>query len=654
MDKYYKFKKSDLLYAAIIAASLGTLSYYGHHKEATVLFILSIAALVYLDSLYIYKRKKWDRFVDTTIKKMYISVYKSAENADFPIILVGRDGDIIWNNKSARNAFGWEEIESGFEILTGKKAEELFIENGPSSIDIEIKDKVYHINNVYIRSSEGEFNEEMALLTFIDITNIRDAEAKSVSVMLLEIDNFSDLMQSIENDKKPFLLAELEKVIFGYGQNTMALVKRYDSSKYMLIIPNKYLDEEIRKKFNILDKIKEINQGNTIEPTISIGVGMDGQNPRENSQLANAAKELALGRGGDQAVVKTKENLQFFGGKSKEIEKKSRVRSRVVAHALRDLISESGNIFIMGHKNPDMDCLGAAIGINVIARGLGKDARILLEEPYSNILPLLNKFRSTENYKDTFVSVNQASRTIKGDDLLIIVDVHSENYVLDKEFIKNFSKRIIVDHHRRAPDQIQGSTMSYIENYASSTSELVTELIQYIFEKPNLSILEAESLFAGIRVDTKSFNFKTGVRTFEAASFLKRLGASSQDIRELFASDLESYVRKSELIKKAVIEDNIAITTYDGDDADLLLAAQAADELVGFKNINASFVLTRDNDDVVISGRSMGIQNVQVILEALGGGGHMTMAGARLKGVTMEEALQRLKDAISENKKEEE
>lgn len=654
MDKYYKFKKSDLLYAAIIAASLGTLSYYGHHKEATVLFILSIAALVYLDSLYIYKRKKWDRFVDTTIKKMYISVYKSAENADFPIILVGRDGDIIWNNKSARNAFGWEEIESGFEILTGKKAEELFIENGPSSIDIEIKDKVYHINNVYIRSSEGEFNEEMALLTFIDITNIRDAEAKSVSVMLLEIDNFSDLMQSIENDKKPFLLAELEKVIFGYGQNTMALVKRYDSSKYMLIIPNKYLDEEIRKKFNILDKIKEINQGNTIEPTISIGVGMDGQNPRENSQLANAAKELALGRGGDQAVVKTKENLQFFGGKSKEIEKKSRVRSRVVAHALRDLISESGNIFIMGHKNPDMDCLGAAIGINVIARGLGKDARILLEEPYSNILPLLNKFRSTENYKDTFVSVNQASRTIKGDDLLIIVDVHSENYVLDKEFIKNFSKRIIVDHHRRAPDQIQGSTMSYIENYASSTSELVTELIQYIFEKPNLSILEAESLFAGIRVDTKSFNFKTGVRTFEAASFLKRLGASSQDIRELFASDLESYVRKSELIKKAVIEDNIAITTYDGDDADLLLAAQAADELVGFKSINASFVLTRDNDDVVISGRSMGIQNVQVILEALGGGGHMTMAGARLKGVTMEEALQRLKDAISENKKEEE
>jgi c-di-AMP phosphodiesterase-like protein len=301
-----------------------------------------------------------------------------------------------------------------------------------------------------------------------------------------------------------------------------------------------------------------------------------------------------------------------------------------------------------------MDCLGAAIGINVIARGLGKEARILLEEPNSNILPLLTKFRAAEAYKDTFVSVDFAARTMKSDDLLIIVDVHSENYVLDKELIKNFSKRIIVDHHRRAPDQIQGSTMSYIENYASSTSELVTELIQYIFEKPNLSILEAEALFAGIRVDTKSFNFKTGVRTFEAASFLKRLGASSQDIRELFASDLESYVKKSELIRKAVIEDNIAITTYDGDDADLLLAAQAADELVGFKNINASFVLTRDKDDVVINGRSMGIQNVQVILEALGGGGHMTMAGARLKGVSVEEALQKLRDAISENKKEEE
>ena len=654
MDKYYKFKKSDLLYAAIIAASLGTLAYYGHHKEATVLFILSIAALVYLDSLYIYKRKKWDRFVDTTIKKMYKSVYESAESADFPIILVERGGDVVWSNKSAQDAFGWEDIESGFEVLTGKKPDDLFVENSQRSIDIEIKEKVYNINNVYIKSNEGEFNEEMSLLTFIDITDIRDAEEKSVSVMLLEIDNFSDLMQSIENDKKPFLLAELEKAIFGYGQNTMSLVKRYEANKYMLIIPNKYLDEEIRKKFNILDKIKEIDQGNTIEPTISIGVGTDGQNPRENAQLANAAKELALGRGGDQAVVKTKENLQFFGGKSKEIEKKSRVRSRVVAHALRDLIAESGKVFIMGHKNPDMDCLGAAIGINVIARGLGKEARILLEEPNSNILPLLNKFMAAEGYKDTFVSVDYAARTMKSEDLLIIVDVHSENYVLDKDVIQNFSKRVIVDHHRRAPDQIQGSTMSYIENYASSTSELVTELIQYIFEKPNLSILEAEALFAGIRVDTKSFNFKTGVRTFEAASFLKRLGASSQDIRELFASDLESYVKKAELIRKAVIEDNIAITTYDGDDADLLLAAQAADELVGFKNINASFVLTRDDGDVVINGRSMGIQNVQVILEALGGGGHMTMAGARLKGVSVEEALQRLKDAISENKKEEE
>lgn len=654
MDKYYKFKKSDLLYAAIIAASLGTLAYYGHHKEATVLFILSIAALVYLDSLYIYKRKKWDRFVETTRKKMYTSVYKSAESAEFPILLVDRGGDIVWSNKSAQNTFGWEDIESGFEILAGKKAEQLFADKATGSIDIEIKDRVYHINTVYIESIEGEFDEELSLLTFIDITNIRDAEEKSVSVMLLEIDNFSDLMQSIENDKKPFLLADLEKAIFGYGQNTMALVKRYDASKYLLIIPNKYLDEEIRKKFNILDKIKEIDQGNTIEPTISIGVGTDGQNPRDNAQLANAAKELALGRGGDQAVVKTKENLQFFGGKSKEIEKKSRVRSRVVAHALRDLITESGNIFIMGHKNPDMDCLGAAIGINVIARGLGKDARILLEEPNSNIMPLLNKFRVAEGYKDTFVSVDYASKAMKSDDLLIIVDVHSENYVLDKEIIGNFSKRVIVDHHRRAPDQIQGNTMSYIENYASSTSELVTELIQYIFEKPNLSILEAEALFAGIRVDTKSFNFKTGVRTFEAASFLKRLGASSQDIRELFASDLESYVKKAELIRKAVIEDNIAITSYDGDEADLLLAAQAADELVGFKNINASFVLTRDKDDVVINGRSMGIQNVQVILEALGGGGHMTMAGARIKNVTIEEALQRLRDAISENKNEEE
>lgn len=653
MDRYYKFKKSDFLYIGVIALSVLALFYYGHEIMAAILVVLSVMVLLYLNSLYIYKRKKWEKFIEKTAKKFSTSVIRAAEEADMPMVMVRNDGEIIWFNKSAVATFGIEVLGADIEELMEMKAEELFLDKTRSFLDIEIEKKAFHVGNVFIDSTEGEFQEDLVLMTFMDTTSIKEAEEEKTSVMLMEIDNYNDLMKSIDNEKKPFLMAELENMIYGYAQSLFALVKRYDTSKYLLVVPNKYIEEEAKRKFAILDRIKEIDQGNTLETTLSIGVGMNGSSPGENSVLANAAKELALGRGGDQVVIKSKESLRFFGGNSKEIEKKTRVRSRVVAHALRDLILESGKVFIMGHKNPDMDCLGASIGINVIARELKKDAFILNEEPFSNILPLLVKFNAQEKYLETFLTPDAAEKLVKKNDLLIIVDVHSENYVLSPDMVKRFEKIVIIDHHRRAPDQVTGSTLSYIETYASSTSELVTELIQYIFEKPNLSSLEAEALFAGIRVDTKSFNFKTGVRTFEAATFLKRLGASSQDIRELFAGDLDSYVQKSQIIKNAQIEGTIAISIVEEENIDLLLAAQAADEMVTFKNISAAFVLTKAENDIVINGRSMGIYNVQVILEKLGGGGHMTMAGARLENTSMEDALARLREAIQTEKKEE-
>lgn len=653
MDRYYKFKKSDFLYIGVIALSVLALFYYGHEIMAAILVVLSVMVLLYLNSLYIYKRKKWEKFIEKTAKKFSSSVIRAAEDGDVPMVLVRNDGEIIWFNKSAVATFGIEVLGADVEELMEMNALELFQDKTRGFLDIEIEKKAYHVSNIFIESDEGEFQEDLVLMTFMDTTSIKEAEEEKTAVMLMEIDNYNDLMKSIDNEKKPFLMAELENMIYGYAQSLFALVKRYDTSKYILVVPNKYIEEEARRKFAILDRIKEIDQGNTLETTLSIGIGINGSSPNENAVLANAAKELALGRGGDQVVIKSKDGLRFFGGNSKEIEKKSRVRSRVVAHALRDLILESGKVFIMGHKNPDMDCLGASIGINVIARELKKEAFILNEEPFANILPLLVKFNVQEKYLETFMTPEAAEKLVKKNDLLIIVDVHSENYVLSPEMVKRFDKFVIIDHHRRAPDQVMGSTLSYIENYASSTSELVTELIQYIFEKPNLSSLEAEALFAGIRVDTKSFNFKTGVRTFEAATFLKRLGASSQDIRELFAGDLESYVQKSQIIKNAQIEGTIAISTVEEENIDILLAAQAADEMVTFKNISAAFVLTKVENDIVINGRSMGIFNVQVILEKLGGGGHMTMAGARLENTSMEDALARLREAIHTEKKEE-
>ncbi|WP_313126719.1 DHH family phosphoesterase, partial [Proteiniclasticum ruminis] len=381
-------------------------------------------------------------------------------------------------------------------------------------------------------------------------------------------------------------------------------------------------------------------------------IGKGGRNPEENQSLSKAAKELALGRGGDQVVIKTPTNLSFYGGSSKEIEKKSRVRSRVVAHALEEIIKDSHRVYIMGHRNPDMDCFGSAVGIKVIARGLGKKAVIINEEPYLNIRPIYDKFIELSEYKEDIISLERAKAKVKREDTLIIVDVHARNHVLSNEIISMFDKVVIIDHHRRTPDQITGAVLSFIETYASSTSELVTELIQYIFDKPEMSVLEAEALFAGIRVDTKSFNFKTGVRTFEAASFLKRQGARTQEVREMFAQDLESYNKRAEIIRNAVIIDKMAIATVD-DSEDPVLSAQAADELANFKDIHAAFVLTRQDNDIIINGRSLKELNVQLILEELGGGGHMTMAGAKIKDSTLEEAFEMLMEAITKHRKEE-
>ena len=503
-----------------------------------------------------------------------------------------------------------------------------------------------------VKHQESEFEENLRIVVFHDISMVKEAEAKITSVLSIEVDNYSDLLNSVDSEKKPFLLAEIENYIYSYGHELKAMVRKYESNKFMMVVPEYYIHEQIRKKFPVLDHIKSIHQGNSIEPTLSIGIGKGGRNPEENQSLSKAAKELALGRGGDQVVIKTPTNLSFYGGSSKEIEKKSRVRSRVVAHALEEIIKDSHRVYIMGHRNPDMDCFGSAVGIKVIARGLGKKAVIINEEPYLNIRPIYDKFIELSEYKEDIISLERAKAKVKREDTLIIVDVHARNHVLSNEIISMFDKVVIIDHHRRTPDQITGAVLSFIETYASSTSELVTELIQYIFDKPEMSVLEAEALFAGIRVDTKSFNFKTGVRTFEAASFLKRQGARTQEVREMFAQDLESYNKRAEIFRNAVIIDKMAIATVD-DSEDPVLSAQAADELANFKDIHAAFVLTRQDNDIIINGRSLKELNVQLILEELGGGGHMTMAGAKIKDSTLEEAFEMLMEAITKHRKEE-
>ena len=652
MKKYYEFRKSDYLYSLIISVAIIVLYLIGQWSIATGLLTTFGLMIIYLNALDTYKKKRWEKFVIDLITKMAESVVRTIEKTSIPIVLIRDDGEIIWYNQESLILFEKKNHNFRLEEITAKNKEEILTLNDSGYVEAKINKKEYHIMVIPVDHKVNEFEEHLRVLVFNDITLIKEAETKLSTVMSVEVDNYNDLINSIDTEKKPFLLAEIENFIYAYGHEMKAMVRKYEASKFMMVAPEYHVNEQIRKKFQVLDNIKNIDHGNSLEPTLSIGIGIGGSSPEENQNLSKAAKELALGRGGDQVVIKTPEKLSFYGGSTKEIEKKSRVRSRVVSNALKDIILDSHKIYIMGHMNPDMDCFGAAVGIKVIARGLGKKAMIINEEPYMNILPIYNKFMEVEEYKEDIISVQRALAKVKPQDTLIIVDVHASNYVLDKTVIEKFEKVVIIDHHRRTPDQITGAMLSYIEAYASSTSELVSELIQYVFEKPEMSILEAEALFAGIRVDTKSFNFKTGVRTFEAASFLKRQGARTVEVREMFASDFKSFNLKSEIIRNAEIIDKIAIAKV-YETTDVLISAQAADELSNFQDINGAFVLTVQDNDIIINGRSIKELNVQLILEELGGGGHMTMAGARLSDISMDEAYEKLIDAINKHRKEE-
>ncbi|WP_312653207.1 DHH family phosphoesterase [Proteiniclasticum sp.] len=652
MKKYYEFRKIDFLYSLIITAAIIALYLTGEWIVASGLFIVFIIILFYLNSRNTYKKKKWEKFVVNMISKMSKSTVQTLEQTNIPIILLREGGEIIWYNKESLELFQVKNHNFQLADITQKNREEILMLTESGFVEVNIKDKEYHVMVIPVEHKENEFHEKLRVLIFNDVSILREAETKLSTVVSIEIDNYSDLMSSIDTERKPFLLAEIENFIYSYGHEMKAMVRKYETNKFMMVISEYHINEQMRKKFPVIDAIKNIDQGNSIEPTLSIGVGRGGASPEENQNLSKAAKELALGRGGDQVVIKSPDNLSFYGGSSKEIEKKSRVRSRVVAHALKDIIEESNKIYIMGHKNPDMDCFGAAVGIKVIAKGLGKKAMIINEEPYLNIMPIYNKIIEIEEYREDIISIQKALTKIKPQDTLIIVDVHANNYVLDHTVVEKFEKVVIIDHHRRTPEQITGAVLSYIETYASSTSELVTELIQYTFEKPDMKIIEAEALFAGIRVDTKSFTFKTGVRTFEAASFLKRQGARTVEVREMFASDLDSYNQKAEIIRQAEIVDKIALAkVYEIED--VLLSAQAADELANFKDINGAFVLTAQDNDIIINGRSLKELNVQMILEELGGGGHMTMAGAKLADTDMDTAEELLMEAINKHRKEE-
>jgi c-di-AMP phosphodiesterase-like protein len=587
---------------------------------------------------------KKENDINTFIKRIDEGISENVLKFIYPLALIREDGELLWYN-NLFNTLKVNEENSEKNILSitrGLNLEDISKCEDNLHQRLSINDKLY---DVYATLIEEKDENYLYLLSFNDITKLIDYETTKESIMLIEVDNFTEVLGKTDENNRPLLVAEIERTMNTYANNLKAMIKKYDTNKYVLSIQEKYIEDEIKQKFNIIEIISKIDKGNSLEITLSIGVGKGGMSPLENYNNANIAKELALGRGGDQVAVKTNEYIKFFGGNTKEIEKRTKVKARVIARALKELIYESSKVYIIGHKNPDMDCFGSAVGLASVVKQLGKHCNIVLDNDTNAIEYYLNKLGKEPKYYDLVINIEEAKRELDSQTLVIIVDVHNKSYIADLQLVDKAQRKVIIDHHRRSPDMIEHDILNYIEIYASSTSEMITEIIQYIVDKPNLTRTEAEGLLAGIFMDTKGFSFKTGVRTFDAASFLKSLGADPIEIKKMFTDDLEDYLLIAETIKSAQVKNNTAIAITP-ENIDTVIIAKAADKLLNISGVCVSFVLGEINNEIYVSGRSVGDINVQVVLEELGGGGHMNIAGAKISNKTIEEVIDDLKEAM--------
>ncbi len=505
-----------------------------------------------------------------------------------------------------------------------------------------------------MEAESGELSELLYAASLLDITKEKTLALENENirpiVALIYIDNYDQALGSMEETRRPLLEAMVYKRLNDLTAHVNGILTRMEKDRLFLVFPHEALDRLRETKFKVLEDVRKINIGNRLPVTLSIGIGV-AEHLEDSHTYARAAVDLALGRGGDQAVLKNGEKTTFYGGKSGGVEKTNRVRARLIAHALREVIADADQVLVMGHANPDLDCFGAALGMAHTIASFEKKVNIVLNEPHPAIDILYERVMEEREYAAQMITGAQAEALSGDKTLLIVVDVNRPSIVAHPPLLDLNKNIVVIDHHRTSVDHISSAVVSYVEPYASSASEMVTELIQYMTERTHLKPLETDALFAGIALDTKNFTVKTGIRTFEAAAFLRRNGADSLRVRQLFKNDIKEYRAKAQIVSKAeIIDQQMALSHWDGRETSnaLALAAAAADELLDIRGVEASFVLTEMPDVINVSARSLGDINVQVIMESIGGGGHLTIAGAQLGETTMEEALERLNQAIQD------
>ena len=607
------------------------------------------------------RRKEWTNYIQNLSLDIDETTKKAVMNLPIPLCILEFDGKITWYNRKFNTMIGQDDL-LGVNIdnlIKNLNLRKVLNENKEMYTDINYKDREYTIVYNVIKNEKEKNAKYLMMLYWIDKTDFLNMQKKYEEeknvVMLIQVDGYDEVLKSAQEENRPLLSVAIEKELANLEINTKGALRRTSKDKFFLMMNKKELIKLESEKFLILDQIRKIDYGNNLPVTISMGIGIDGDTINDNLKFATGALDLALGRGGDQAVVKTQDKFAFYGGKSKAVEKTTKVKSRLIGHALREVILESDNIFIMGHKYPDMDAMGAAVGIYDICKSCNKSANIVLDYSNESIEEFVKRINKSYYYDGVFVDSDYAIKECTKNTLVIVVDTHRPNFTECPQLLNMSDKVVVIDHHRRGVDFINDTVLLFHEIYVSSTCEMVTEIVQYIEDDIRINKLTAEGLLAGISLDTKNFAFKTGVRTFEAASYLKKSGADTIEVKKLFNSDIKDFITKAEIIQNAkVINDNIclAYTMTEANNINIVIA-QAADELLNIKEVEASFVLGKKDDKVFISARSLGNINVHVLMEKLGGGGHRDMAGAQLD-TSLEKAYEIIKDTIQAHLKEEE
>lgn len=623
-----------------------------------------ISLIIYLIVLLviIWGEKQLARYITDEVAHQVENITNDKKDmlssVDVPAIILEETGMIKWCNKAfnewikEKNIIG-ENIKS---LISDHKLVEHFMV-APEGLGKVIKwgSHNYQIINEILKEDNQHKTYALYLINCTERERLKTQLEEEKSIIgYLCIDNVDEISHSIEEVRRPMLMAIIDRKINLWFKEREVVVARIERNQYMLVLSKKELAKMEDSKFDILDEVRNIQVGNELPVTISIGIGINLKSLLASKEDARIAFDLAQGRGGDQAIIKKSDKYTFYGGKTKEVEKSTRAKVRIKAYAFKELLHEADKVIIMGHKNIDMDCLGAAMGVYRGAVLMGKKAQIVLKEPTFAIQGLYDRIMSSNEYEDLFITPEEAAKEINKDTLLVIVDTHRRSYLESEEVLKLADKVVIFDHHRKSTDYIEEAVLTYIEPFISSTCEMIAEILNYLSDKIKLNAIEADALLAGITIDTKNFAFKAGVRTFEAAAFLRRGGADSTRVRLLFQNDFYTYRCRAEAIQNTEVwNDALAITQVSSTVNHVsIIAAQVADELLNIKGIKASFVLSEVDQCIYISARALGGINVQRIMELLGGGGHLGIAGAQLKDMTIEEAKAVLKAAIKQYEEE--